>query len=260
MDFLDKLERRLGWLAVPGLVRVVVLMNALVYLLAVFNPGYIQALMLDPERVAAGEVWRLVSYIFIPPAAHPLFILFALLFFWRMGEGLEEAWGSFRLTVFYLVGMAGTTVAAFLTGGATTNAFLNLSLLFAFATLYPEFGILLLILPVKVKWVAWISLAMTLLVFVVSGWAMRLAILASLANYILFFGPKFLREKRERHQTAQRRARFEADKPAKGAPLHVCAGCGVTDVTRPDMDFRVAADGLDYCEECLTRARASRPS
>lgn len=254
MDFLDNLERRLGWIAVPGLVRAVVVLNALVYLLAVMNPGYVAALTLDPAMVAQGQVWRLVSYIFIPPSAHPLFILFALWFLWMLGDGLEQAWGSFRLTLFYLAGMAGTTVAAFLIGGATTNAFLNLSLLFAFATFHPNFTILLfLILPVKIKWLAWFSLAMTALTFLSSGWALKLAIVVSLANYLAFFGPAFFRNLRERRLTAARKAKFEEGKRPDDEPLHVCASCGATDITSPELEFRVAADGLDYCTPCLKK-------
>ena len=69
MDVLDKLERKLGWIAIPGLVRIIVLFNAVVYMLFFLNPGYIEALTLAPQRVLEGEVWRLVSYIFIPPNA-----------------------------------------------------------------------------------------------------------------------------------------------------------------------------------------------
>lgn len=260
MDFLQKFEKKLGWIAIPGLVRAVVVMNGLVYLLAIFNPGYIEALTLNPEKLAEGQVWRLVSYLFIPPAAHPIFIIFALWFLWMLGEGLEQAWGSFRLTAFYLLGMLGTTVAAFLTGEPATNAFLNLSLLFAFATFYPNYTILLfLILPVKIKWVAWISLLLLLLAFVVVSWPMKLAILVSLANYLLFFGPKFALELRERRLVAQRRAKFETKRAAGIEPLHTCFGCGTTDLIRPDLDFRVAADGNDYCTECLTKIKTRTP-
>lgn len=252
MDLLDRLERRLGWIAVPGLVRVIVLFNAVVYVLGFLNPGYVDALTLSPDRVLDGQIWRLVSYIFIPPDVHPLLIVFALWFLWMLGEGLEQAWGSFRLTVFYLVGMLGTTAAAFVTGGDTTNVYLNLSLLFAFATFFPEHTILfMLILPLKIKWVALLSLFLTVGAFVAGGLPAKLAIVAALANYLLFFGPAFLRSLRDKQATAARRERFQSKQRPEGEPLHTCQSCGATEITHPEREFRVTADGDDLCSACL---------
>ena len=78
-----------------------------------------------------------------------------------MGDALEHAWGAFRVTLFYFLGMVGVTIAAFLFGGGGLFAFLlNLSLFFAFATLYPDVQIyVLFVLPLKVKWLALVSLA-----------------------------------------------------------------------------------------------------
>src|SRR5437773_631462 len=66
MAWLDKLERRLGFLAVPGLMRIVVGLTALVFMLVRLNPDFRFVLDLDPARVLHGEVWRLVTYFFYP--------------------------------------------------------------------------------------------------------------------------------------------------------------------------------------------------
>ncbi|MDP9254379.1 MAG: rhomboid family intramembrane serine protease, partial [Verrucomicrobiota bacterium] len=116
MNLLDKLERRLGFLAIPGLIRIIVAFNALVFVLVRLNPDFQFVLDLNPARIMHGEVWRLVTYIFLPQTFSFLWVVFVLWFLWFIGEGLEQAWGAFRLTLYFLVGMIGTTIAAFFFG------------------------------------------------------------------------------------------------------------------------------------------------
>jgi len=157
MTLLDKLERRIGFLAVPGLLRYVGFLTALVFVLEKVNPGYLRLLDLDSVAVMHGEVWRLVTYIFIPRgigtsgAMQPLWVVLFLWFLWFIGEGLEQAWGAFRLTLYFIVGMIGTTVAAVFFGARFSNSMLYASLFFAFARFYPDQVIyLFFILPAKI--------------------------------------------------------------------------------------------------------------
>src|SRR5438093_5466046 len=119
MTWLDKLERRIGFLAIPGLLRYVGFLTALVFVLEKVNPGYLRLLDLDPVAVMHGEVWRLVTYIFIPQMASMLplpdwvNVAFYILFLWWMGNGLESAWGAFRSTFSILSGWLATTSQAF---------------------------------------------------------------------------------------------------------------------------------------------------
>src|SRR3979411_885872 len=138
MSLLDNLERRFGFLAIPGLPRILVGFAALVFGLAWLLPGYISMLKLDPDKIRHGEVWRLVTYIFVPQTTSPLWVIFALWFLWWVGEGLERAWGAFRLTLYFLVGMIGTTVAAFFFGRNFSNQMLVSALFFAFARFCPS--------------------------------------------------------------------------------------------------------------------------
>src|ERR1700730_5197736 len=168
MTWLDKLERRFGFLAIPGLCRLLVGFTVLVFVLILLNPDFLNVIALDPGRVRRGEVWRLVTYIFIPPSLSPLFLLLGLWFLWFIGDGLERAWGAFRLTLYFFVGMIGTTVAAFFFGSNFSNSMLTAALFFAFATFYPnEVIYIFFILPVKVKWVAWAMAVFLLYGFVV---------------------------------------------------------------------------------------------
>ncbi len=118
MPLLDKLERRFGFLGIPGLMRIVVAFTGLTFLLVRLNPGFGFMLDLDPARIRHGEIWRLITYIFLPQTNSFLWVFLLLWFLWFIGEGLEQAWGAFRLTLYFIVGMIGTTVAAFLSNGA----------------------------------------------------------------------------------------------------------------------------------------------
>src|SRR5437763_9301741 len=130
MTWLDSLARRVGFLAIPGLARILVGFTALVFALSFLAPGFVDVLDLDPARIRHGEVWRLFTYIFIPSTQSPWWILFALWFLRWIGEGLERALGPFRLTLYFLIGMIGTTAAAFFFGTRFSNAMLMASLFF----------------------------------------------------------------------------------------------------------------------------------
>jgi hypothetical protein len=255
MNLLDSLERRFSWLAFPGLIRIVVALTALVYLLTFLNPNFLSLLTLDPARIMHGEVWRLVTYIFIPrsigqPGAllQPLWLVVALWFLLFIGDRLEHAWGAFRLNLYFLVGMIGTTIAAFLFGAQFSNAMLASSLFFAFAHFYPDEVIyVLFVLPMKVKWLAWVSAALLLLGFVTSPNSYRMALIVAFANYLIFFGPDLVRAARNRQEVAGRRRRFEENARPEEDALHHCANCGATELTNPNLEFRVARDGEEYC-------------
>lgn len=269
MSLLEKLERRIGFIAIPHLIRIVVGFTALVYLLTFLNPEFISVLQLNPSRIRHGEIWRLVTYIFIPQlggrpgsSMQPLWVLLALWFLWFIGEGLEHAWGAFRLTLYFLVGMIGTTIAAFIFGTQFSNAMLAASLFFAFARFYPDEVIyVFFVLPLKVKWLAWVTAAFLLLGFIGGTNAYRMATVAALGNFLIFFGPEFIHNARHRKDVAERRRRFELQSRSDDQPLHRCATCGATELSDPNVEFRVSRDGEEYCMSHLPRgADTARPA
>ena len=254
MSFLDRLEKRFGFIAIPGLIRAVVTLNALVFVLVLLNKGFDSYLALNIERVRAGEVWRLVTYIFVPQISYPLLVFIALWFLWFIGDGLERAWGPFRLTLYFLVGMIGTTVAAVLTNAQFSSQMLFTTLFFAFAHFYPDEVIyIFFILPLKVKWIAWAYAGFLMLGFVTQSNSYRLALIAALSNYLIFFGPGVVRDLRQRKDVAVRRHRFETQSRSEDEPLHRCATCGATEISDPNLEFRVARDGEEYCLAHLPR-------
>jgi len=260
MTWIDRAEARFGHLAIPNLLRIVAGFNALVFILYKVNPGLLDNLRLVPRAVLDGEVWRLVTYIFIPQVGSPIadwfFALLYIWYLWWLGDGLESAMGSFKVNVFYLLGMLGTTVSAFFFGADFATFMLNSSLFFAFARFYPEMTIYFMaVLPVKVKWLAWIYGALLFFGLVGSSVSYLFAVVAALGNLIIFFGREIYDEARQRREVSTRRQRFEADLGgATDDALHRCEVCQRTEREEPHLEFRVAKDGLEYCVEHLPKA------
>ena len=154
----------------------------------------------------------------------PLWAVLALWFLWFIGDGLERAWGPFRLTLYFLVGMIGTTIAAFLFGAQFSNTMLAASLFFAFAWFYPDEVIyVFFILPMKIKWLAWISAALLVLrLRHPAARATRSAMVVALSNFFLFFGPELFMQVRHRKQvTDTPQALRSADALRRGAAAQV---------------------------------------
>lgn len=245
------LERHAPWLGTPGVLKAVVLFNALTFVLISIDPAYENALVLDPAKILQGQVWRLVTYIFVPET-QGFWIIFALLFLWFLSSALEDLWGPLKLNVFYLVGMLGCTAAAFFFGGGPSNTFLNLSLFFAFATVAPDYEIFLFFLVrVKIKYIAWVLAGLFALQFLVLPLSAKMALAASLANYLVFFAPGFAGGLRQRAGSAARDARKPRGAVSTGEALHRCETCGRTEITDPYLQFRVTASGDEYCLDHL---------
>lgn len=199
MNWLDKVERKMRWFAVPNLMMLLSGLMLAVFLLEIALPeeAVSQYLWLDWNAVRAGQIWRVLSFLILPPAASPFFLLFSLYFFCLMGNGLESQWGTSKFTLFYTVGALGTIIGSLFTGFAT-NQYLNLSLFLAFAAIYPNYTVMVFfILPVKVKYLALLDVLLYLYLFFQIGWPERVALLLSLANVLLFFSPDIFRHIRD---------------------------------------------------------------
>jgi len=246
MNSSHRIERYLSWIAIPGLIRYVVLFNALVFLLHLMAPGYESMLTLNREAILHGEVWRLVTWIFIPETMRPFWVFFALLFLWFLGEGLEESIGAFRTTLFYFSGIIGCTVVALIFGSYGANTFLNLSLLYAFATLHPDYKVLFLfVIPMRIGWLALLSAILTAIGSLAQSTAVQAALIVTFLNYFLYFWPFLILKWKNKKLLAQKKQ----EPPAEA--LHHCATCHRTEHTNSDLHFRVTANGLEYCTEHL---------
>ena len=257
--WLDRFCARHPRLGIPGLMKYVVILQAVVYLLDIFSHGYLSALlMFHPAAILHGEVWRLVTFAFLPlDSGSPLFFVLSLYFYWFIGNILEREWGNVKFTVFYLAGFLLTLLA-----GAAASLlgwwiyldmfYVNMSMFFAFATLYPDMQVLFFfIIPVKVKWLAWLDAAMYAIrcaMYIAGGsWVMCLLPLAAVANYLLFFWSDIMeRFGRVKYRASRQTINFkQAAKKAQQQKgyIHKCAVCGKTDTDYPDEEFR-------YCSKC----------
>ena len=245
MDWLNKLERKIGKFVVRGLMNYIVTANLIVFLAAYSDPNslLISRLILIPSLVMEGEIWRLVSYIFIPPATSIIWIFFILYFYFLVGSGLEQEWGSFRFNVYYLVGVLATSLAAFISGAGTTALYLNLSLFLAFARIFPDFEILLFfVLPVKVKYLAWVNWFFIAFSVLTNPVPLKIAAFASVMNYFIFFGKEIFFNARVLRQSYHNRKKFQIKAP-EDFTIHKCTTCGTTEKDQPQMYFR-------YCSTC----------
>ena len=191
MNWLTQLERKYGRWCIPNLIAILVGGQIVVYAVELFVNRYITYfLTLTRPALFAGEVWRLVTFLFVPFSSGGI-LSFALgaYFTWFIGSALEAVWGDFRFNLYILAGMLGAVLACLATGWADTYC-LSLSLLLAFALLYPEMQVLLFyIIPIKVKYFGIFAAAIWVLSFFGTSWAGRLNYLLSMAGFFLFFGP-----------------------------------------------------------------------
>lgn len=197
MKFLDRLDYKYGRRALRNLMLYVVIGMAIVFvsdyiLYPQIGVTLSELFTFDRARIFSGQVWRILSFIFLPPNTSLIFIVFALYFYWMIGSSLENAWGAFRFDVYYLTGMLGTIIGGLLVGSAT-NVYLNLSLFFAFAMLFPNHEVrLFFFIPIRVKWLALLDAVLFVIGFILSDWGARVSMLVSVANFILFFWGDFL--------------------------------------------------------------------
>lgn len=186
------LERRLRHYAINDLIKYVVFGQGILYALLMIMPtlGYrlLNLMTLTRHGLFSGQIWRLVTFIFVPPSTSPVFVIFSLYFYYSIGMELERRWGKVKFNLYYVIGMAAAVLAALLTGYAG-NTFLNLSLFFAYAALYPDAEVLLfMILPIKMKYIALLDAALYLHQFIVGNASTRVTIVLCLMNVFLFLG------------------------------------------------------------------------
>lgn len=252
MRFLDKIERKLGFLAFQNLTLYLIIGQVAMFGLASFSPNpelVLGNLVFTWERFLAGEFWRIFTFVLIPPQTYWLFLVFAWLIFYMMGSFLEQHWGTFRYNLYLLVGVLGALLSGLIHPYyPVLNHYLGLSIWFGFAYLNPNYELrIYFILPVKVKWIAFFSLGLLVLQFVGSSFVGKVIIIGSLLNFPLFFGADILRRFRSKQRVSKMKAEREK---LEQEPFHTCSICGATDISDPDLDFRYRKEGA-ICSRCL---------
>ena len=265
MKLLESLEKRLGNLALPNIVLGIVVAQLVVYALMLAGQLAIESLVLNPFLVVEGnQFWRLITFIICPPflargAFDALFLGLFWYIFWMMSQSLESTWGTFRFNLYLFAGvfftLIGTFAGYFIAPDIhifVSPRFLYTSVFLAFAVLNPnvEFH-LFFILPIKVKWLAWVVGVFALLgIAVQPTWGAKLAALGPFINFLLFFRYELVLSAK----SAQRRKKHSAEmKVLAEEPFHICTQCGATDQSHPERSFRykeVEGDPVGLCDTC----------
>lgn len=293
MKFLYKIERKYGKYAIKNLMMYIIGLYIIGWFIQILNVNfYYDVLALDVAKVLHGEVWRLVTFIIMPPSdSSAIFMIFTLYLYYVLGTNLERVWGAFRFNLYFFMGILFHIIAAFLIffiwgySWPLTTYYLNMSLFFAFACVYPDMELLLFfIIPIKIKWLAVIdgiyfgaiiffgfffdaifggmpadiyyNVGMSLIklgIYPIPQVAV--AALVSLLNFVVFFlmtrnynkiSPKEIKRKKVYKNAV--------NKTRSNGLTHKCHICGRTSDEYPDLTFRYCSKcngNYEYCNEHL---------
>ncbi len=264
---LSTLERRFGRYAPAHIIWWLVGLSAIVYFICLTRPELTEAFVLDGNAIKSGEVWRLVTFLFMPWSISggmlgPIWTLMGLLFLYTIGNSLEQQWGTFRFDAFYFLAAIGTIASALLVG-PVTNFFIDQALLLAFAIEFPDYEILIyFVLPVRMRWIGLLTAAFLVWQFISGDWPARAGIAVAVGTLLLFCG-EALRSRLQGKARISSRGRARTQfRTAAAMPvrIRVCALCGKSEKDDPRMEFRIC-DCVEKCggkatEYCIEHARA----
>ena len=276
MKFMNKLERKFSKYAVSNLTMYLIFGYVAGYLISRLAPGILNYLILDPYQVLHGQVWRLVTWVLVPPSTQGvLFYAIMMLFYYQLGMNLEHTWGVFRYNVYIFGGILYTVIGAVVTwlimsamygdaeimgilvGTQVSTYYICMSIFLAFAVCYPNMQVMLyFIIPIKMKWMAYVYALLMVLDLIQSTWPRRIVMVMSLLNFGIFFlstrdlyrySPKEVHRRKVYRQAVQRPQNA-------GITKHKCAVCGRTELDDPSLEFRFCskcAGNYEYCQEHL---------
>ncbi len=258
---LISLERRLGGMALPQILRWIAGFQVLTWGLSLFSPEFLDWIGFHREAILSGQVWRLITWVLYPAVTGGgisiIFLLFALIIMFLINDSLEREWSPFRLNVYVFSTVLALSLIGLIPQAAGAGSLLNMvfysSMFLAFATLFPDFILQLMgIIPVKAKWLGWVNAALLVAAILTSiaPFIVGLIIGAGLLPYFLVFVPTFVGNYRMRGESAVRKHRFEREMGDPNEAFHVCDSCGATDRTNPEREFRVTADDRELCDAC----------
>ena len=268
MNFITKLERKYGRFAIPNLTMILIAGFILGYLIEIFSPDALLAVCLDPDKVMHGQIYRLITWVVMPPGGISIFVVIMLMFYYHVGKTLENYWGDFRYSLYIISGIIFTDIGIMLTHiitklsgandltslmaeygyyGASTY-YLCLSLFLAYAFMFPDLQVLyMMIIPIKVRWLGYLDIAYLIVQVIQFGliryYTGMVTVIMSVLNFIIFY---FLLKGKTRVSPAQRRRKRRYRKEVRQTQImtrHKCAICGQTEEDDPTLEFR-------YCSRC----------
>ena len=270
MNWLNKLERKFGRYAIHNLTLYLIGGYIIGFGVYMFVPNLLNLLTLEPAYILHGQIWRIISWVLIPPSGNIFTTVIMMLFYYSLGTALERTWGAFRYNVYIFSGILFTVIGAFLLylivgvdavgyGVFFSTYYINMSIFLAFAVSYPDMEVLLyFILPIKMKWMALVYAALTIYDLVRGNLFTRIAIIASLLNFIVFFlSSRNVKPYMPKEQMRKRKFKQEQERPHMtyaGGARHRCAVCGRTELDDPNLEFRFCSKcngNYEYCQDHL---------
>ncbi|HBA48031.1 MAG TPA: hypothetical protein DCZ91_09605 [Lachnospiraceae bacterium] len=274
---MSKFEKRFGKYAISNLSLILILCYVVGYVIELVNADFLLYLTLNPYAILHGQIWRIFTWIIIPPSSLDPFTIIMLLFYYNIGTSLERTWGTWRYNVYLLSGMFFTVLGSFVwlviqyfVSGPAMNLsyvstlaslyfstyYINMSIFLAFAATFPEVQVLLMfIIPVKVKWMGILYGLVLVYDFLFAGSLVtRIAIASSLLSFVIFFftsrnhihmSPKQMKRRAEFRQDIRRNSKVTK---------HKCAICGQTEDDDPTLEFRFCSKcngNYEYCQQHL---------
>lgn len=286
MKFVYKLERKLGRYAIRNLSLVLICCYAAGYILQLINSDILSWLTLNPYLILHGQVWRLVSWILIPPEGFGFFTLLMLYFYYSIGTVLERTWGDFRYNFYIIGGMIFTILGSFAVMGygylaygdriklfgaemfftspmlagnwflLFSTYYINMSIFLGFAATFPNQQVyLMFLLPIKIKYLGILYSVMLIFEFISYGVVGRIIIGASLLNFVVFFlltrnyrriSPQEISRKRKFHRAVREGARGDNVVQFRGKNVITRHRCAVCGRTELDDDSLE----FRFCSKC----------
>lgn len=249
---------------IRNLMMMICIANAVVWLFSMLDStgSLTYYLSFSAYHVLHGQLWRLVTFVLVPEYSNLFSLLVSLYFYYFIGSVLEAQWGTGRFTIYYLCGMLLQIIYGFIiyfvtdvSYGMTAN-YINLSMFFAFATLFPDNQVLLFfIIPIKMKWLAIVD-AVFFLYSIISNFVAGAGLisflpLVAILNYFLFCGDLLFSyfstgRRTQRKNTVDFKREVNRIKYEQKQKTYTrkCEVCGRTDTDYPELEFR-------YCSRCV---------
>ena len=259
------IEKHLRKYAISNLSLVIIVCYGFGYLLQYVNPAFLDYLTLNTYAILRGQVWRLFTWVLVPPGASNLFfVLISMLFYYSIGTTLERTWGTWEYNKYIFSGLLYTVIGAFIIMAVTrmffwtdisaygieaevftmlarniSTYYVGMSIFLAYAATFPEAQVLFMFLiPLKVKWlgVAYaVIIAVEFIQYAMGGYYyLCIIILASLLNFLVFwfrsrhlsrFSPGAIRRRNQFRRAVQQGMRKQ-DKPTAAGGFRMPAGAG----------------------------------
>jgi len=251
LGWIYKLQRKFGKYAIPNIIIYFLYISVAFYVFCLIIPGLVDSFWLNPSAVLSGEVWRVITFIFLPlePALGPLDILFAIFGFMIInyfGRSLENIWGAFKANIYIIISILLALIISFAFNITIRGSFFIYDSLFlAFAYEFPNNELrIYFVIPVKIKYLAFIRVAFMVYTLIVGPFSSRIMILLTVAAFLLFYSQEIFYRVKNRGASQIRKVSYQKKiSSTKKDTIHKCEICKMTEKDNPDIEFR-------YCSKC----------